>query len=152
MQKTELVEFDILAGRIDMIQRSTIARSDKILLRRPIIIAALFSLIACASPPIPPTLELTAAEMAISNADKAGIADQASAELREARTKMAAARDAVQQEKMILAQQLAEESRADAELAMAKSEAVKAKAVNDELQRNINIIEEEMQRTREMRQ
>ncbi|PSJ16000.1 DUF4398 domain-containing protein [Nitrosomonas supralitoralis] len=135
-----------------MIQQSTIWRSDNILLSRASVIAAVFLLIACASPPAPPTLELSAAEMAITNADKAGIADQASAELREARTKLAAARDAVQQEKMILAQQLAEESRADAELAIAKGEALKAKAVNDELQRNINIIEEEMQRTREILQ
>lgn len=131
-----------------MIQRF----SYKELLRLTTAITVLFSLIACASPPIPPTQELAAAELAINNADRARIADLASAELREARTKLNAARDAVRQEKMILAQQLAEQSRADAELAVAKAEAAKAKAVNDEMQKNIDIMKQEMQRNRGVRQ
>ncbi len=135
-----------------MFQRSTIARTDGALLRLATAIVVVFSLIACASPPAPPAQELAAAEMAINNADRARIADHASAELREARTKLTAARDAVRQEKMILAQQLAEQSRADAELAVAKAEAAKAKAVNDELQKNIDIMKQEMQRNRGVRQ
>ncbi|MBY0475977.1 MAG: DUF4398 domain-containing protein [Nitrosomonas sp.] len=135
-----------------MIQRSTIVRTDGVLLRLTTAIAVLFSLIACAAPPAPPAQELAAAEMAITNADRARIADHASAELREARTKLTAARDAVRQEKMILAQQLAEQSRANAELASAKAEAAKAKAINDEMQKNIDIIEQEMQRNRGVRQ
>jgi len=135
-----------------MFQRSTIVRTDGVSLRLTTAIAVLFSLIACASPPAPPAQELAAAEMAISNADRERIADHASAELREARTKLTAARDAVRQEKMTLAQQLAEESRADAELAVAKAEAAKAKAINDEMQKNIDVIKQEMQRNRGVRQ
>ena len=108
--------------------------------------AILFSLVACATVPQPPNQELAAAEMAINSADQARAVDFASAELHEARTKLAAARAAVQQEKMILAQQLAEQSRVDAELALAKAEAFKAKAINDEMMKSTDVMKQEMQR------
>lgn len=109
-------------------------------------VAILFSLVACATVPQPPTQELAAADMAITSADQARVSDYASAELHEARTKLAAARAAVQQEKMILAQQLAEQARVDAELALAKAEATKAKAVNDEMLKSTDVMKQEMQR------
>jgi len=109
-------------------------------------VAILFSLVACATVPQPPNQELAAAEMAISSADQARAVDYASAELHEARTKLAAARAAVQQEKMILAQQLAEQSRVDAELALAKAQATKAKAINDEMLKSTDVMKQEMQR------
>lgn len=109
-------------------------------------VAILFSIVACATVPQPPNQELAAAEMAINSADQARAVDHASAELHEARTKLAAARAAVQQEKMILAQQLAEQSRVDAELALAKAEATKAKAINDEMLKSTDVMKQEMQR------
>ena len=109
-------------------------------------VGILFSLVACATVPQPPNQELAAAEMAINSADQARVSDHASAELHEARTKLAAARAAVQQEKMILAQQLAEQSRVDAELALAKAEATKAKAINDEMLKSTDVMKQEMQR------
>lgn len=109
-------------------------------------VAILFSLAACATVPQPPNQELAAAEMAITSADQARVSDYASAELHEARTKLASARAAVQQEKMILAQQLAEQSRVDAELALAKTEATKAKAINDEMLKSTDVMKQEMQR------
>lgn len=47
---------------------------------------------------------------------------------------------------MILAQQLAEQSRVDAELALAKAEAIKAKEINDEMMKSTDVMKQEMQR------
>ncbi|HTE39588.1 MAG TPA: DUF4398 domain-containing protein [Steroidobacteraceae bacterium] len=104
-------------------------------------------LTACASAPAPPTQALQAAETAIADADRTRVADNASPELTDARTQLTAARDAVHNEDMILAQQLAEQSRANAELATAKAEAFKAKAVNDDMRKSIDTLKQEMRRT-----
>lgn len=109
-------------------------------------IVGTLTLAACASAPLAPTQELQAAELAIANAEKARVADYAAPELGEARDKLAAARVAVQQEKMGKAQQLAEQSRVDADLAAAKSSAVRAKLVNDEMLKSTDAIKQEMQR------
>lgn len=101
---------------------------------------------ACATVPQPPTAELQAAELAISNADRARVADYASVELSEARDKLRAAYNAVQQEKMVLALRLAEQSRVDAELASAKAEAARARKVNDEMRKSTDMLKNEMQR------
>lgn len=89
--------------------------------------AALLTLSACAAAPMPPTAALQAAELAIADAEKARVADYASPELGEAREKLTAARSAVEKGRMVAAWYLAEESRADAELASAKAEMTKAK-------------------------
>ena len=108
--------------------------------------AMLFALVACASTPQPPTEQLQAAEMAITTAEQQGVADYASADLNQAREKLSAARTAVQQENMILAQRLADESRVSAELASAKAEMLKAEEVNEEMQRSIETLRQEMLR------
>lgn len=115
-------------------------------LRLAAAVAGLLALAACASEPVPPTQALQAAELAIANAEQARSAEYASLELVEAREKLTAARTAVTQEKMVLAQRLAEQSRVDAELASAKAEAAKARAVNDEMQKSTNALKQEMQR------
>jgi hypothetical protein len=48
---------------------------------------------------------------------------------------------------MIAAERLAEQSRAESELASAKTAAAKAKAVNDEMKRSTSTLIEEMQRS-----
>lgn len=115
-------------------------------LRLPAAAAVLFALAGCASAPKPPTEALQAAEQAIANAEKSRVADYASPELGEAREKLTAARSAVDKEQMVLAQRLAEQSRADAELASAKAEVAKARAVNEEMQKSTNTLKQEMQR------
>lgn len=102
-------------------------------------------LTACASTP-PPTVALKSAEQAIAAADQTRVADAASPELSEARDKLTAAQAAVQQQQMVLAERLAIESRVDAELASAKIEAGKAKAVNEEMKRSTETLTQEMQR------
>ena len=108
--------------------------------------AGLLLLGACATVPQPPTQALQAAELAIANAEQARVADYASPELGEARENLTAARNAVQQKHMVLAQQLAEQSRVNAELATAKAESAKAKAVNDEMRKSTDTLKQEMQR------
>jgi hypothetical protein len=116
------------------------------ILRVSTVIAGLFVLVACASNPKAPTEELQAADLAIANADQAGVVQYASPELAEAREKLASARVAVQQKKMDFAERLAKEARADAELATAKGDAAKAAAVNDELRKNTHVLKQELNR------
>jgi len=101
---------------------------------------------SCASKPLPPTQALQAAELAISNAEQARVADYASQELVEAREKLTAARLAVEKEDMVGAHRFAEQARVDAELALAKQNAAKAKAVNEEMQKGISTLKQEMNR------
>ena len=110
------------------------------------LVGAIFALNACASAPLPPTEALQAAELAITSAEQARVADYASPELGEARNNLAAARVAVVDEKMVLAEHLAERSRLDAELAIARADVAKAKVVNDEMKKSIETLKQEMQR------
>lgn len=132
-----------------MIKFSILTRS---LLRATSITAvgSVLVLAACASNPPEPTVAMKAAEQAIAAADRTRIADAASPELSEAREKLTAAQAAVQNEKlqdrMVVAERLAVESRVDAELASAKNEAAKAKAVNDEIKQSTATLSQEMQR------
>jgi hypothetical protein len=101
---------------------------------------------ACAETPPAPTAGLQAARQAISDAERADAGRYASAELGEARTKLASADTAVSQQRMIVAARFADESRTEAQLASAKTADVKAKAVNDEMSRSNGTLIQEMQR------
>ena len=104
-------------------------------------------LAACASAPPAPTARLQAAQLAISNAERADAGRYAAAELSEAREKLASADTAVKDQRMILAGRFAEESSVEAELASAKAADFKAKAVNDEMARSTDSLVEELQRS-----
>jgi len=101
---------------------------------------------ACATVPPAPDVALSEARQAIAVAERAHIDDSSSPELAEARSKLAAANSAVQAEHMIEAKRLAQESRVDAELAFAQSDATKNQAVNDEMLRSTDALSGEMQR------
>ena len=107
--------------------------------------SAVFAGPAFAGQPIP-TTNLQSAEQAIANAERVDAATHAGVELGEARGKLSAAQRAVEEEKMVVAQQFADEARAEAELAAAKAGAVKALAVNDDIKRSTATLVEEMQR------
>lgn len=108
--------------------------------------AGLLALGGCATTPEAPTQELQAAELAIASAEQERVADYASADLNQAREKLAAARRAVRDEQPVQARYLAEESRVKAVLASAKAEEAKAKAINDEMRESIETLKEEMRR------
>jgi len=105
------------------------------------------SFVACASTPPAPTASLQAARLAIANAEQVDASRYAGEELGEARTNLASADTAVREQRMVMAQHFAEESRADAELASAKTGAVKAQAVNAEMTHSTSTLVEEMQRS-----
>jgi hypothetical protein len=106
---------------------------------------ALLLLSGCASTP-EPTAELKAAQQAIADAERAQAAEHAAGELSAARTKLASANDAVGDKEMDEAKRLAEQARVDAELASAKTAALKAQAVNEEMRRSTQTLIEEMGR------
>jgi hypothetical protein len=110
------------------------------------IAAGLLLFTACASTPQPPTAAIEAAELAIAYAEQMRVEDHASPELSEARDKLAEARSAVQQEQMVRALRLAEQSRVDAELAAARAEEFEARTVNEEMLKGMDTLKEEMQR------
>lgn len=110
------------------------------------LLAGLLLLTACASTP-PPTKEISEAERSMVDAEQARVAQHALPELQEARSKLAEARIAIQNEEMDRAKRLALEASADIKLASAKAELAKAEAVNTDMQKNIHVLKEEMQRT-----
>jgi hypothetical protein len=104
-------------------------------------------LAACASTPPVPTANLQAAQQAIAAAERGEAARYAPGELSEAHTRLALADTAVTERKMVMAEHFADESRAEAELASAKTSAAKANSVNDEMKRSNGTLAEEMKRT-----
>jgi len=109
-----------------------------------LLLLSLTGLAACSSPP--PDQELQAAELSITNAEKARVADYASPELGEARNKLTAARAAVSAGDMDDAKRLAEQARVNADLATAKAAAAKAAVVNTEMQDSTETLKTEMDR------
>ena len=103
-------------------------------------------LAGCASTPPVPTANLQAAQQAIAAAERSEASRYAPGELSEAHTKLAAADTAVTEKKMVVAEHFADQSRAEAELASAKTSAAKANAVNDEMKRSNGTLVDEMKR------
>jgi hypothetical protein len=114
--------------------------------RTAVSLTGMLILAACASTPPPPIASLQAAHDAISNAERVEAGRYAAAELGEARTKLASADTAVTEKRMTMADQLAQESRVEANLASARTADIKAKAVNEEMMRSNGTLIEEMQR------
>jgi hypothetical protein len=107
---------------------------------------SLLLLAACASKPLPPTQEISAAEQALTDAEQARVAEYALPEMQEAREKLSASRAAVLKEDMVLAKRLAQQASIDIKLAAAKAELAKAEEVNTDMTKNIDVLKEEMQR------
>lgn len=110
------------------------------------LVGATLLLSACASTPEAPHAALAEARVAITTAEKDSAVQYASADLTEARQKLAQADNAVVSRQMVQADRLAHESRAAAELASARTEAAKAREVNDELRRSAEALEAELNR------
>lgn len=103
---------------------------------------------ACAStPPVAPTEELTNARDAISSAEQDGARQHAGSQLDEAKQKLIRAEEAVRNEEMIQAERFAREAAMAAELASARTESAKAAAINEEMGRSAEALDEEMRRT-----
>jgi hypothetical protein len=124
--------------------QSTASRGPR--LRIAGVLAPVLLIAACASTPPAPTAALQSAREAIAEAERADGGHYAGAELAEARTKLTAADGAVSEKQMLAGERLAEQSRAEAELASARTASLKAGAVNDEMQHSNTTLIEEMHR------
>jgi hypothetical protein len=103
-------------------------------------------LMSCASAPLAPVSQLEGAEQAIAAAERIKASDYALPELLDARADLASARTAVQNEDMVAAQRYAELAKASAELASARAAEGKAQGVINDMQQNIDVLKQEMQR------
>lgn len=110
------------------------------------LIFATLMLAACAAAPLPPTESLNMARDAITSAEQSDARRYAGAELEEARRYLDAANKAVAAEQMTDADRLARQARIVAELATARTEAAKAEAINREMGRGAEALDEEMRR------
>ena len=91
--------------------------------------AALVTLVGCSTTPVP---EVAAARALVSQAEQQDTPQYASADLESARSKLRQAADYEKNGKPVQAEQLAKESEADSEVAMARTRAIKAeKDLND---------------------
>lgn len=110
--------------------------------------AALMLLTAsCAVTPPAPTSALSAAQQAITNAERSDAQHYAGVELNDARRRLQLAESAVRRENMIEAERLAEEAKIAAELASAVTETSKALESNQELSRSVQALIDEVRRT-----
>ncbi len=107
---------------------------------------SLLLLAACASKPLPPTQEISAAEQSLTDAEQARVAEYALPEMQDAREQLSDARDAVLKEDMVKAKRLAQRASMNIKLAAAKAELAKAEEVNTDMTKNIDVLKEEMQR------
>ncbi len=114
--------------------------------RLPILLLALLTFAGCTSSPPARPVSLVDAEQAIRTAEKQDASRYATAELDEARQKLASAENAVSGKDLVLAERLGQQAQVAAELATARSEAAKAAAINAELARTTQALTEEMQR------
>jgi hypothetical protein len=101
---------------------------------------------ACASTPPAPLASLQAAQQAITTAEGVDAGHSAPGELGEARSKLSEANVAVKDGRMVIAERLALQSRASADLAAAKTASVKALAVNAEMKSGNAVLVEELNR------
>jgi len=119
--------------------------------RRHLLVAGgVLALTACASVPQPPTDALQAADISVTNAEKDHGGEYAPLEMRSAHEKLAAAHASAEQpdeKHMIESRRLADEARADADLASSKARLAKADAVNQEMQKNGKALRQETQRS-----
>lgn len=103
--------------------------------------------VGCATTPPAPTSSLSAAQQAITNAERSNAQEYAVAELNDARQRLQRAENAVRREDMVEAERLAEEAKIAAELASAVTETSKALESNQELSRSVQALVDEIRRT-----
>lgn len=132
---------------MNLLTHIAVTRGTRISIRRLLVLGtSLLLLAACASKPLPPTQEISAAEQSLTDAEQARVAEYALPEMQRAREQLADSRAAVLKEDMVLAKRLAQQASMNIKLAAAKAELAKAEQVNTDMTKNIDVLKEEMQR------
>jgi hypothetical protein len=108
--------------------------------------AVVAALSGCASDKTPATADVAVSRAQVAAATSAGAADLAPAEMQAAREKLMRANQALAAKDYKTAQDLATQASADAQLAQSKANSAKATTAADELQNNIRLLREEVQR------
>jgi hypothetical protein len=104
---------------------------------------------ACAAVPQPPNDALQAADISVANAEKEHGTEYAPLEMHSAHEKLATAHESAQQpdeQHITQSRRLADEARADADLATSKARLARSEMVNQEMQKNGNALRQETQR------
>ena len=108
---------------------------------------ALLTLAACASKEkVPATAEVAVSRNAVENAVSAGAPELAPAEINAAREKMLRANQALAAKDYKLARELAVQAQADAKLAQSKASSAKATAAADQLNADLRVLRQEVDR------
>lgn len=107
-------------------------------------LASLLLLVGCASEP--PRDLLSQADVAIQNAERAGVSEYESALLSSARSKLDRAHRSVEDDENEDARRMAEEAIAEANLAKAKAEASREAKQADEMKKAIEALKQETSR------
>ncbi|WP_051294008.1 DUF4398 domain-containing protein [Pseudoduganella violaceinigra] len=105
-----------------------------------------FALAACSSMKTPATAEVASSRTAVEAAASTGAPELAPAEMSAARDKMLRANQALAAKDYRAAQILAQEAQADAKLAQSKASSAKATAAANQLQEDIRVLREELDR------
>lgn len=100
----------------------------------------------CSSLKTPATADVAVSRAAVDNAASAGAADLAPDEMRSAREKMRMANQALKARDYKPARALAAQAQADAKLAQSKANSAKATSAADEINENIRVMREELDR------
>jgi hypothetical protein len=101
----------------------------------------------CASASPPPTVQMTVATASVEAAHAAGAQTYAAAEMRLANDKLATARKAMADKDYNVALRLSEQAHTDAQLAIFKTQAVKARTAADAARLDARAQREEVERT-----
>jgi len=120
-------------------------KSNQIMHRIVVSVAAVVLIAGCASTPAP-TEQMAVSRAAVSNASSAGANEFAPLQLRSATEKMDAAERAMTEKDYARARQLAEQAQIDAQLAAATARSAKAKKASDALQEDSRILRQELER------
>lgn len=108
--------------------------------------AAVLLISGCSSMKTPATADVAVSRAAVDNAASAGAAELAPDEMRSAREKMMRANAALKEHDYKLARELADQAQADAKLAQSKANSAKATGAADEINENIRVMREELDR------
>lgn len=108
-------------------------------------VAAVVLLAACASIP-PPVEQMAVSRAAVNSANSAGVGEFTPVLLKSTMDKMAAAERAMTEMDYTLARQLAEQAQVDAQLAVARTQSVKAQKAADAVQEDSRALRNEIDR------